>query len=144
MNKLVTAIAMATAMFAAFWALTQDSDANAATGIAGSLKGSISDLPASPRLPVEPAAFQVPAPLSPYNDPYHPSYNTMWCPGGGLGGEGNSSWCDGVDYPDGTFWHQSGYLMYGLGFRVVSACKQHTPGSIWLQDAPASGCGGEA
>lgn len=54
-----------------------------------------------------------PAAADPYHDPYHPDYIRGWCPGGGTNeGVGVSysnltGWCNGVQYPDGTFWHQN-------------------------------------
>lgn len=102
-----------------------------------------SDAAASPRLSAQPAAFQVPAPLTPFNDPHIPSYNNGWCPGGGLGTEGRAGWCDGVEYDDGSFWHQNGYQ--GVwGFKVSTTCALRTDNPFVLDKAPAGGCDGEA
>lgn len=80
---------------------------------------------------------------SPFNDPHIPSYNTGWCPGGGVGTEGRLGWCDGVEYPDGTFWHQNGYNGF-YGFIVNTACSMHTDNPLVFVHAPAGGCDGEA
>lgn len=88
----------------------------------------------------------VPAVADPYHDPYHPDYVRGWCPGGGTNqGVGVSysnltGWCNGVQYPDGTFWHQTAYTAFGR-FRIDTACK--TRNGILLSDAPSGGCGGE-
>lgn len=83
------------------------------------------------------------ADASPFNDPHIPSYNTGWCPGGGVGTEGRLGWCDGVEYADGTFWHQNGYNGF-YGFMINTACSMHTDNPLVFVHAPAGGCDGEA
>ncbi|OBK40938.1 hypothetical protein [Mycobacterium kubicae] len=56
-------------------------------------------------------------------DPHMPDPHTNFCPGGGSGnpplfGGGN---CDGIKYPDGSYWHIE---VYGYG----------TPMPYWEQD----------
>lgn len=52
----------------------------------------------------------------------------------------NREECNGVQYPDGTFWHQTAYTSFGR-FRIDTACK--TRNGILLSPAPSGGCGGE-
>ena len=48
-----------------------------------------------------PVAYADPAP-----DPHMPNMQ-VYCPGGGVGSQVWAAYCDGVPYPDGTFWHRS-------------------------------------
>lgn len=82
-----------------------------------------------------------PASANPYaGDPLHPDIRVGWCPGGGAQLLNGKGWCDGEDYPDGSFWHQVPMPYFGV-YRVNTFCKLHT--GLWLQDAPEGGCGGE-
>lgn len=81
-----------------------------------------------------------PAYADPSHDPYHPNYDGNWCPGGGTGAAGARGYCDGVDYPDGSFWHAAGFTG-PEHFEETVRCKLHS--GLILQDAPPGGCGNE-
>jgi hypothetical protein len=88
-------------------------------------------------------------------DPYHPDWSIGWCPGGGtirMGATalpnigGLSGHCDGIAYPDGSFWHQvpqspSGFSSFGVDVEMF--CRVGL-GQFITTPAPAGGCGGEA
>ncbi len=42
---------------------------------------------------------------NPPMDPRVPNPMIGWCPGGGSGGLTGYGFCDGVRYPDGSYWH---------------------------------------
>ncbi|WP_246182777.1 hypothetical protein [Mycolicibacterium grossiae] len=52
-------------------------------------------------------AFAAPAAADP--DPHMPDMQSGYCPGGGMGSQISLAYCDGVPYPDGTFWHAIQY-----------------------------------
>ncbi len=58
-------------------------------------------------------AFAPLAHADPTPDPHIPNPLTGYCPGGGMGNlfEG---YCDGVKYPDGSYWHRIQYGGYNL------------------------------
>lgn len=79
-------------------------------------------------------------------DPHIPNPQTGYCPGGGAGSMVIAGYCDGVPYPDGSFWHyvQYGYPLIGkpeglLG--VPMQCVVNSGGPI-PAPAPKGGCGG--
>lgn len=82
----------------------------------------------------------VPAHADSPHDRYHPNYDENWCPGGGTGAAGARGYCDGVDYPDGSFWHAAGFTG-AEHFEETTRCKLHS--GLILQDAPPGGCGNE-
>jgi hypothetical protein len=77
-------------------------------------------------------------------DPHKPDLGANYCPGGGTvdpSSPGPS--CDGVPYPDGSYWHATQRGTSGMNsFVVVQCVKQGT----WPQPpvplpAPPDGCG---
>lgn len=107
----------------------------------GFLIGALSTAPAhaAPGTTTQSWAERGPAPLAPWDDPHHPNVSQGFCPGGGAQLLNGKGWCDGVDYPDGSFWHQVPLPYFGV-FRVTTGCYFH--GGLMLQPAPG-GCGGE-
>lgn len=75
------------------------------------------------------------ASADPYHDPLHPNIMMGWCPGGG-----GNLFCDGQDYADGTYWHQTRYRFMGaIGYRTT--CNVH--GGLLPPVAAPGSCGGE-
>jgi hypothetical protein len=86
------------------------------------------------------SAYADPAP-----DPHMPNMQAGYCPGGGMGSQISLAYCDGVPYPDGTFWHaiQYGAPMIGHPFGLLSPGLQCVIGGGPIpQPAPPGGCGG--
>jgi len=86
------------------------------------------------------SAYADPAP-----DPHMPNMQAGYCPGGGMGSQISLAYCDGVPYPDGTFWHaiQYGAPMIGHPFGLLSPGLQCVVGGGPVpQPAPPGGCGG--
>lgn len=79
-------------------------------------------------------------------DPHMPDPQANYCPGGGAGSMIYAGYCDGVPYPDGTFWH---YIQYGIPLVGHPAgllspgmqCVINNGGPI-PAPAPPGGCGG--
>lgn len=83
-------------------------------------------------------------------DPHIPDPFNGYCPGGGAG-NAFEGYCDGVKYPDGSYWHK---LAFGVGTAVPWMMPgQSAPVNPWLQcvidpdggipqPAPRGGCGG--
>jgi len=88
-------------------------------------------------------ALAVPAVADP--DPHMPDPQTMYCPGGGAGSMIYAGWCDGVPYPDGSYWHyiQYGIPMIGHPAGLLSPGMQCViPNGAVPAPAPPGGCGG--
>jgi len=65
--------------------------------------------------------------------------------GGGAGSQISMAYCDGVPYPDGSYWHaiQYGAPMIGHPYGLLSPGLQCVvPGGPVPQPAPPGGCGG--
>jgi len=78
-------------------------------------------------------------------DPHMPNMQAGYCPGGGMGSQISLAYCDGVPYPDGSYWHaiQYGAPMIGHPFGLVSPGLQCVVGGGAVpQPAPPGGCGG--
>ena len=79
-------------------------------------------------------------------DPHMPDPRNDYCPGGGAGSMIYAGWCDGVPYPDGTYWHyiQYGIPMIGHPAGLLSPGMQCVVGNGSPVPAPAppGGCGG--
>ncbi|TDH48711.1 hypothetical protein E2F47_22710 [Mycobacterium eburneum] len=80
-------------------------------------------------------------------DPHIPSVAAGYCPGGGQGMTMYLAWCDGVKYPDGSFWHviQYGLPLIGRPNGLLSPgmqCVIDPDGGPLPQPAPPGGCGG--
>lgn len=72
-------------------------------------------------------------------DKHVPQPDIGYCPGGGSGGFGNQ-WCDGVDFPDGTFIHTShGFIPFQGWTTTVYCASSH---DIIPERAGLNGCGG--
>lgn len=67
-------------------------------------------------------------------DPYTPIPMMGWCPGGGFA-TGFGAYCDGMRFPDGSYWHQSRIL----GFWRMQCAVDN--GTAIPDDAPVTGCG---
>jgi hypothetical protein len=79
-----------------------------------------------------------PAP-PPGQDPHMPNSMMGYCPGGGYGGMG-TGWCDGVKYPDGSYWHQVRIPAPFVGSTLTLDCVIDD-GSAIPPQAPPTGCG---
>jgi hypothetical protein len=85
----------------------------------------------------------VPAHADPY--PHMPNMQNGYCPGGGMGSQISMAYCDGVPYPDGSYWHaiQYGAPMIGHPYGLLSPGLQCVVGGGAVpQPAPPGGCGG--
>jgi hypothetical protein len=94
---------------------------------------------AAAALPVGQASAE-PAP-----DPHMPNMQSGYCPGGGMGSQISLAYCDGVQYPDGSFWHsiQYGAPMIGHPYGLLSPGLQCVVGGGPVPPpAPPGGCGG--
>ena len=47
-------------------------------------------------------------------DPHMPDGSKLWCQGG-LGNNMMIPYCDGLHYPDGSYWHQTAASPFGWG-----------------------------
>jgi hypothetical protein len=79
-------------------------------------------------------------------DPHIPDPQNNYCPGGGAGSMIYVGYCDGVPYPDGSYWH---YIQYGIPLvnhpaGLLSPGMQCVVnnGSPFPAPAPPGGCGG--
>lgn len=78
-------------------------------------------------------------------DPRMPNMAAGYCPGGGMGSQIYAAYCDGVPYPDGSYWHtiQYGLPMIGHPNGLLSPGMQCVVGGGAVpQPAPPGGCGG--
>ena len=78
-------------------------------------------------------------------DPHTPNMRAGYCPGGGMGSQISLAYCDGVPYPDGSYWHaiQYGAPMIGHPYGIVSPGLQCVVGGGAIpQPAHPGGCGG--
>jgi hypothetical protein len=91
-------------------------------------------------LAVSAIVSSIPSEAAPWDDPHHPNPGNSFCPGGGVILDTGKGWCDGVDYPDGSFWHSVPMPYFGI-YRVATGCYLH--GGLFMQQAPPGGCGGE-
>ena len=81
----------------------------------------------------------------PASDPHMPNMQTGYFPGGGMGSQISLAYCDGVPYPDGSYWHtiQYGAPMIGHPYGLLSPGLQCVVGGGAIpQPAPPGGCGG--
>lgn len=83
----------------------------------------------------------------PAPDPHMPNMAAGYCPGGGMGSQVYLAYCDGVPYPDGSYWHaiQYGLPVIGHPYGIVSPglqCVINPGGGPAPQPAPPGGCGG--
>ncbi len=86
-----------------------------------------------------------PAYADPVPDPHMPNMHAGYCPGGGMGSQISLAYCDGVPYPDGSYWHaiQYGAPMIGHPYGLLSPGLQCVVGGGAIpQPAPPGGCGG--
>jgi hypothetical protein len=86
-----------------------------------------------------------PAYADPAPDPHMPNMQAGFCPGGGMGSQISMAYCDGVPYPDGSFWHtiQYGAPMIGHPYGLLSPGLQCVVGGGPVpQPAPPGGCAG--
>ncbi|PRI13036.1 hypothetical protein B2J96_23505 [Mycobacterium shigaense] len=86
-----------------------------------------------------------PAHADPAPDPHMPNMQAGYCPGGGMGSQISLAYCDGVPFPDGSYWHaiQYGAPMIGHPYGLVSPGLQCVvPGGAVPAPAPVGGCGG--
>lgn len=80
-----------------------------------------------------------PEPPPPGQDTHMPNSMMGYCPGGGFGGIG-TGWCDGVKYPDGSYWHQVRIPAPFVGSTLNLDCVVDD-GSPIPPSAPPNGCG---
>jgi hypothetical protein len=79
-------------------------------------------------------------------DPHIPNMAAGYCPGGGMGANYWLAYCDGLPYPDGSYWHglQYGTPVIGRPYGLLSPglqCVINTGGPV-PEPAPPGGCGG--
>jgi hypothetical protein len=78
-------------------------------------------------------------------DPHIPNMSAGYCPGGGAGSPIWLGYCDGVPYPDGSYWHtiQYGVPVIGRPYGLLSPGLQCVIGGGPMPaPAPPGGCGG--
>ncbi len=75
-------------------------------------------------------------------DPRFPNPMIGWCPGGGAGGLTGYGFCDGVRYPDGSYWHIIRGDVPFVGSQMRMDCVVMVPDNPIPQLAPRGGCGG--
>jgi hypothetical protein len=92
------------------------------------------------------ACLALAAPAHADPDPHMPDPSNNYCPGGGAGSMIYMGYCDGVPYPDGSYWHhiQYGIPMVGHPAGLLSPGMQCVVnnGSPIPPPAPPGGCGG--
>ena len=89
------------------------------------------------------ALTAVPAHADP--DPHIPNMGAGYCPGGGMGSQIWLAYCDGIPYPDGSFWHaiQYGIPVIGRPYGALSPGLQCVvPNGAVPAPAPPGACGG--
>ncbi|MFV1363791.1 hypothetical protein AAHH97_10165 [Mycolicibacterium elephantis] len=74
-------------------------------------------------------------------DPHMPNTTQGYCPGGGFGGATGWGYCDGIKYPDGSYWHQLRAPAPFVGSTITLTCVIDD-GSPVPPPAPPGGCGG--
>ena len=74
-------------------------------------------------------------------DPHMPNSVQGYCPGGGWGGFSGDGYCDGVHYPDGSYWHQLRWVVPFVGSTLNLQCVVDD-GSLIPPPAPPGGCNG--
>jgi hypothetical protein len=72
-------------------------------------------------------------------DPHMPDYRTRYCPGGSGVGLAQLLWCDGVPYPDGSYWHQLHSFDRDFAFPTHLFCVTGAQG-VRPPPAPPGGC----
>jgi hypothetical protein len=80
-------------------------------------------------------------------DPHIPDMAAGYCPGGGMGSQIYLAYCDGVPYPDGSYWHTIQYEVPVIGhpnglLSPGMQCVVNPGGGPAPQPAPPGGCGG--
>ncbi len=61
-------------------------------------------------------------------DPHKPDVGANYCPGGGtVGTQSPEIYCDGVPYPDGSYWHAIQHGASGTTYVVVQCVKPAPP-----------------
>lgn len=87
------------------------------------------------------------APVAYAADDHMPNPQANYCPGGGAGTMLYLGYCDGVPFPDGSYWH---YIQYGVpmvnhpGGLVGPGMQCVVPNGLIPAPAPPGGCGGAA
>lgn len=81
-----------------------------------------------------------PAP-PPGQDPHMPNSAMGYCPGGGFGGITGWGYCDGIRYPDGSYWHQVRVPAPFVGTTLTLSCVIDDGSPVPPLAAPGS-CGG--
>jgi hypothetical protein len=88
-------------------------------------------------------------------DPHQPDAGANYCPGGtgvdGQPGQPAEPFCDGVPFPDGTYWHAVKRGQSNMNFVIVQCVMPHPPPGPFSGlmpalppgplPAPADGCG---
>lgn len=77
-------------------------------------------------------------------DPHMPNTWQGYCPGGGFGGPMGygTGYCDGIHYPDGSYWHQIRGGIPFVGPSISLSCVVDPDGGPFPAPAPHGGCGG--
>jgi hypothetical protein len=61
-------------------------------------------------------------------DPHKPDVGANYCPGGaGVGDPSPEHYCDGVPYPDGSYWHATQHVTSASNSFVVVQCVVPAP-----------------
>lgn len=96
------------------------------------------------------AAF-TPVPVThadPDPDPHIPNIAANYCPNGGMRWIFSVTFCDGVPYPDGSYWHTVRYESPDVGDTYSPPttspmrCVINPDGGVLPQPAPPGGCEG--
>lgn len=88
------------------------------------------------------AGGAVPAPAAAEPDQHIPDLSAGYCPGGKMGRMGSPTghgYCDGMPYPDGSFWHM---IQNNYAGPQTMQCVINPSGGAVPQPAPPGGCGG--